>query len=274
MRIPRSAWGLGLIGLIGLFGLAEWDARFAGDPFVVDWVQARPLQPYRYRLASQWQQMSVRLEDGKSERPFVLRSGAFAAPKGFPKWIWVGPVQSDIPVADDPVWSRSVPQSGGSAETLCLWAHPSEKGKLTLVWPDVPAGSFHGLLHFLPAADPKAGVRLTVLWNGEPLGVFTPATRPGKAFFFRADLVTRGQEIGELKLVVEAKSKGRNHICLDGLVIQREEEPHVATDEAADSGQASVATASAPESAPDSPSAKGVDQDVDEDMEGDIEVEP
>lgn len=218
MRLQSYLWIVVLAVVLLGATLLDTASGFEGDAPGSDWVAPRMLEWWRYRLVDRFGQMKATLRQGDSTRPFVLKGGALAAPKGLPKWIWVGPVQADVPVDGDPIWARSVPQSGGKSETLCLWAHPLDKGVVVLEWPEAPVGTLHGLVHFLPAADAKAGVKLKVFWNGALLQTHTPATQPGKSFFYRVNLVSKSAKTGQLRLEIEARQKGRNHICVDGLV--------------------------------------------------------
>jgi len=204
--------------------LLECDSRAEGDVEPMSWVQPRTPEEPGYRLLDHLLDVRVQLDREGRIEPFKLKNGTFVPPKGSPKWLWVGPVQAEIPVDGDPVWSKAVPQSGGKAETLCIWAHPAQSGSLVLTWPQAPAGMLHGLLHFLPAADDKAGVRIRASWNGTKLLDLTPATRHGKSQFFQLRLPGSDSATGELRLEIETRMKGRNHLCLDGWIVPAEDQ--------------------------------------------------
>lgn len=254
--------------------LLECDSRLEGDVEPVSWVQPRTPEEPGYRLLDHLMDSRVQLDKEGRVEPFKLKNGTFVAPKGSPKWLWVGPVQAEIPIDGDPVWSKAVPKTGGKAETLCIWAHPAQSGKLQLTWPAVPAGKLHGLLHFLPAADDKAGVRMWAYWNGTRVLDLAPATRHGKSQFFQVRLPGSDSATGELRLEIETRMKGRNHICLDGWIVPAEDQdaglPRV---EAPDSKARSTTPADqnmAPSDQNTAPEAERADIDK---MESDVSAE-
>ena len=219
MRVPRAGWIVALVLAAAVLLLIEGVAPLGGEPPALTWVQPRePVSP-GYRLLEHLGDMNVLLERGGKKVPFRLKRGTFRGPKDLPKWIWVGPVQVDLPLLDDPVWEAAVPQANGKAETLCIWAHPTDTGKLVLTWSDVPPGALHGLLYFLPAADDKAASRIRILWNGKQVSDLVPPTRHGKSVLFQTTLRVAGTDAGELRIEVETRTKGKNHLCLDGWIV-------------------------------------------------------
>lgn len=246
MKGWQGALVLAFAGVCAGLWLLECDSTQPREPGEVEWVQPLPPEAPGYRLLAHLPDARVALEKEGRTQVFTRRNATFTGPRGLPKWLWVGPTEADIPVENSPVWSKAVPQSGGKAETLCIWAHPAESGKLTLTWPDAPAGILHGLIYFLPAADDKAGVRLRASWNGAKVLDITPATRHGKSHFFQLRLSGDSGTRGELRLEVESRMKGRNHICLDGWVVEGESLEEEAAEPPATKSPAPEAASAAP----------------------------
>lgn len=144
-------------------------------------------------------------------------TGPALAHRRLPAWNWVGLRRFTMPRPKKAVWPFLEAHKPGRIVECCLWVHPVNNGHLRLDFPAVGrGGSVHGFFHALRSTNPRMKVIIDVLLDGERLAELSPKLKPGGIWEFETELPGEGS--ATLSLVVKQKSRGKNHICIDGVV--------------------------------------------------------
>ncbi len=197
------------------------DLMYAPDRGAEALGSVAPMASDAWRLAENLSDLSVRVERAGKTLRLKRKRSAFHS-RLLPGWNWVGPVSATL--KEGPAlsgWPLVRPGKPDQVETACLWAHPVDDAKLVLSFGAAPAaGELQLLLGYLRTAASGASVRVEVRRGGVVLGRESFSGGPGDVRLARIPLVP-GAESGRpapLEIVIEPAKRGKNHLCLDGLV--------------------------------------------------------
>lgn len=220
--VQSTTWQMPLLLIsVGLLTVAEWSLpSMLMDP-------ADPLtvgdRAVAYRLSENLDRMKVFFEGPDGNLREMRRKGTVFSDRHLPSWNWVGPVQARVDLPREPKGPYLDVPTLNDAEMVCLWAHPLNKGPLILRFPEVPlGGTFVGSFHLRSSADPKARARFKVRLGDRVLVKKDISTKPGSVQEVSATLP--GEGVGDLEIELETVKKGKNHLCIDGLVFVKPDE--------------------------------------------------
>jgi len=226
----RIALSIVVVAAVLLAG-AEWAVNRTGStqdpvvpeapPEVTDDSQGLP---GAWRMADNLADLSVRVErEGRTLR-LKRRHAAFHS-RLLPAWNWVGPIPASL--KDTPSlqgWPFVRPARPDRVETACLWVHPVDGARLVLSFGTAPAaGELDLLLAYLKTAASDASTTIRVRRDGVELHreVFVGGGGDSRRIRVPLALPEGKAQPGRpapLELVVEPGKRGKNHLCLDGLV--------------------------------------------------------
>jgi len=176
-----------------------------------------------WRMAASMADLSVRVEKGGKTLRLKRRHAAFHS-RLLPGWNWVGPIPALLKERKElEDWPFVRPGKPDQVEIGCLWAHPVEGARLVLSFGAAPAaGELDLLLAYLKTAAPDASTTVQIRRNGTELHreVFVGGGGDSRRLHVPLEVVGGPQQSrpAPLELVIEPGKRGKNHLCLDGIV--------------------------------------------------------
>jgi hypothetical protein len=231
-RFAASRWGAFALVAV-LLGGAEWGVELAGTG--VDGRVAAggaPAQPETdeeigsgpaWRMAESLADLSVRVERaGKTLR--LKRSRTAFHSRLLPVWNWVGPMPAVLKEGEPlGTWPYTRPAKAEHVETACLWAHPVDEARLVLSFAAAPAdGRLDLLLAYMKTAAAGASTTISVRRDGVELHREVFTGNGGDSRRVEVSIPAKARSGNErpapLELIIEPGKRGKNHLCLDGIV--------------------------------------------------------
>ena len=177
-----------------------------------------PQEPVAYRLTENLDRLEVQVLSKERGTLQLKRLGAAFAHPRLPSWSWVGLMQESFKLSNRFQGPRYPLPDRHVAEGVCLWTHPLEEGPLVLRFRDVPLGGrFLGMVYLRTSYDPKASSRYRIRLDGTQLIQRHVQGKPGT--IEEVDLMLPGKGFGTLEWEWETVTKGKNHLCLEGVVL-------------------------------------------------------
>ncbi len=153
----------------------------------------------------------------KGEELPLTPAGPALANSRLPAWNWVGVRRISMPRPKKSEWHFLEASKPGRITETCLWVHPVNDGHLRLDFPNVElGGEVRGFFHALRSASPKMKVKVALILEGETIAKLSPKLKPGGLWEFQEELP--GSGTGTLSLLIKQRSRGKNHLCFDGVI--------------------------------------------------------
>ncbi len=178
-----------------------------------------PAEEVLYRLTENLHRLEVQVAPPQGGTLALSRCGDVFTHPRLPAWGWVGLLQETSRPPKSFQGHRYPLPDRHLSETICLWVHPVKEGPLTLRFADVPLGHrFSATVKFRSSYDPKASSRYRVMVNGEKIHERLLQSQAGS--IEELNLMLPGTGTGTLEWLWETVVEGKNHLCVEGVVLQ------------------------------------------------------
>jgi hypothetical protein len=189
------------------------------DPGPITDPPAGPTEEVLYRLTDNLHHLEVFVDSRQWGTLVLSRAGDVFSHPRLPTWGWVGLLQETLRPAKSFRGHRHPLPDRHLSETVCLWVHPVKEGPLTLRFADVPLGHrFLASVKLRSSYDPKASSRYRVVVDGEKIHERLLQSKAGS--IEELDVMLPGTGTGTLEWVWETVVEGKNHLCVEGVVLQ------------------------------------------------------